>query len=396
MLNRLPDNATDVPGYDHRLRNNLGYKGGTEIRSIDYDKCDNAYNYFDLDVTVSDEDFLSLDEALLVLPRQADGSLPDIDFMRLAEGSDLVDRGEDIGFPYYGAAPDLGAFEQEYFSFPDSNATWYQYYYPSFYWEAGKKPAYMIFGLQDQDTMIHGLLYHKLFQFENELLDPERAVCIGALREDDAKKIFYRGDHPFSYPVADTGDILLYDFSVNVGDTIWEGLFTSNEFLLVSEIDAVLIDGAYRKRINFKDLPHARWIEGIGNERGLIFYSGELPLDGLWSDLTCFWQDDVEVFHHPDYEKCFEGLPDYTLPVLEGSEIKVFPNPTGLGFADIESEQILKTVQIISPTGKPVRIIQDRAGHSCRIHTGELPAGIYFLHLMDIQDQIHIRKLMIL
>jgi hypothetical protein len=44
-------------------------------------------------------------------PRQADGSLPLIDFLRLAPGSHLIDAGVDVGLPYYGSAPDVGAFE---------------------------------------------------------------------------------------------------------------------------------------------------------------------------------------------------------------------------------------------------------------------------------------------
>ena len=44
-------------------------------------------------------------------PRKADGSLPDVDFLKLKEGSRAIDKGEDVGFPFAGDAPDLGAFE---------------------------------------------------------------------------------------------------------------------------------------------------------------------------------------------------------------------------------------------------------------------------------------------
>jgi MYXO-CTERM domain-containing protein len=43
--------------------------------------------------------------------RQADGSLPVLPFLRLAANSQFIDKGTDIGFPFNGAAPDLGAFE---------------------------------------------------------------------------------------------------------------------------------------------------------------------------------------------------------------------------------------------------------------------------------------------
>jgi hypothetical protein len=44
-------------------------------------------------------------------PREPDGSLPANGFARLVAGSDLIDKGVDVGLPYTGSAPDLGAFE---------------------------------------------------------------------------------------------------------------------------------------------------------------------------------------------------------------------------------------------------------------------------------------------
>jgi hypothetical protein len=43
--------------------------------------------------------------------RKADGSLPDITFMHPAPGSALIDAGTNVGLPYSGQAPDIGAFE---------------------------------------------------------------------------------------------------------------------------------------------------------------------------------------------------------------------------------------------------------------------------------------------
>jgi hypothetical protein len=61
--------------------------------------------------SISDQDFLTLDGIQLELPRNDNGGLPDIQFMHLASGSALVDGGVDVGLPYGGKAPDIGAFE---------------------------------------------------------------------------------------------------------------------------------------------------------------------------------------------------------------------------------------------------------------------------------------------
>ncbi len=56
-------------------------------------------------------DFISIDTVGARGPRKPDGSLPDIDFMHLTNGSDLIDGGQDVGLTFSGSAPDLGAFE---------------------------------------------------------------------------------------------------------------------------------------------------------------------------------------------------------------------------------------------------------------------------------------------
>lgn len=63
-------------------------------------------------VTVTDADFISVDSTGITGARKADGSLPDLDFLKLASTSDLIDAGTDVGLPYYdGTAPDLGYSE---------------------------------------------------------------------------------------------------------------------------------------------------------------------------------------------------------------------------------------------------------------------------------------------
>ncbi len=113
-LNEI-DFATDGPGWNHTLANNLGFAATTaELENIDKPRCFLTNNYFDLAaLTVNSSDFLSIDETLLTAPREADGSLPKNNFLKLKAGSDLIDAGTDIGFSFKGTAPDLGCFEYE-------------------------------------------------------------------------------------------------------------------------------------------------------------------------------------------------------------------------------------------------------------------------------------------
>jgi len=96
-------------GDPSEMRNNLSFRDPGHKLSA----ADSAFNTWDdaTGVTVDADDFQSLDVSELSRPRGPDGSLPDVDFLHLTGGSDLIDAGTDVGLPYEGTGPDLGAFE---------------------------------------------------------------------------------------------------------------------------------------------------------------------------------------------------------------------------------------------------------------------------------------------
>ncbi len=69
------------------------------------------YNGWQRGVSTTEADFVSIDYELLKSERDSDGSLPDIDYLKLKSGSDLIDSGIDVGLDYNGSAPDIGVFE---------------------------------------------------------------------------------------------------------------------------------------------------------------------------------------------------------------------------------------------------------------------------------------------
>jgi hypothetical protein len=94
------------------LRNNISYQNGNNTDNFRVGAgCVHNHNSFDLGITVTNADFLSVNSTGVDGARLADGSLPDINFLHLALGSNLIDAGIDVGLPYNGSAPDLGAFE---------------------------------------------------------------------------------------------------------------------------------------------------------------------------------------------------------------------------------------------------------------------------------------------
>ena len=82
-----------------------------DVGSLDADAVDITNNSWMEGFNTTPDDFESLDYSELTGARKADGSLPDVSFFHLVSGSDLIDAGVDVGLPYNGSAPDLGAFE---------------------------------------------------------------------------------------------------------------------------------------------------------------------------------------------------------------------------------------------------------------------------------------------
>ena len=68
-------------------------------------------NSWQIDIELTEDDFESLDFSELSAPRQKDGSLPEISFMRPKPSSGLVDAGLMKIEDYKGSAPDIGALE---------------------------------------------------------------------------------------------------------------------------------------------------------------------------------------------------------------------------------------------------------------------------------------------
>ena len=117
----LPMNVYNNTGYENGLsnfsfyspvafvlRNNLSLPNSLIYIRSPLVQSNNSWN---LSVAVGSADFTSLDFSGATGARAIDGSLPTINFLKLVAGSDLIDKGVDVGIVYSGSAPDLGAYE---------------------------------------------------------------------------------------------------------------------------------------------------------------------------------------------------------------------------------------------------------------------------------------------
>lgn len=94
------------------LRNNIAYLNMYNYQGRERNVTD--HNTWDAGApTINAADFLSTDTTGVSGARGVGGSLPVLNFLKLAVGSDMIDAGVDVGLPFEGAAPDLGSYEKQ-------------------------------------------------------------------------------------------------------------------------------------------------------------------------------------------------------------------------------------------------------------------------------------------
>jgi pectate disaccharide-lyase len=94
----------------HVVRNNVAIGSVTIGSTATYPSIQMS-NTWQVLPDVNTNDFLSSDYTWAMAPRRDDGGLPENPFLRPVPTGRLVDKGTNIGSPFVGSAPDLGAYE---------------------------------------------------------------------------------------------------------------------------------------------------------------------------------------------------------------------------------------------------------------------------------------------
>ena len=95
------------PDVENILRNNMAFKNPADYVFPCNVNTNNSWNIGN----VSDAYFQSLDTTGVSGIRKENGDLLDLPFLRLVQNSALIDAGINVGLPFNGKAPDIGAFE---------------------------------------------------------------------------------------------------------------------------------------------------------------------------------------------------------------------------------------------------------------------------------------------
>jgi len=266
-----------------------------------------------------------------------------------------------------------------YHPFPDSNATWN--IHALFFTYPPINDYYTI--LISGDTLINNIEYHKLLipyiQSARESgIYHTVAGYNGAIRQDTVNK------KVFIIPTDSITEQLLYDFDMQVGDTV-KGYIENmlNQKDVVESIDSVLVDNSFRKRWKINSIYNIFFIEGVGSTYGLIEYSPGSVIDAPDFSITCFSQNGVTIY--PDTVTNCEIITSVHSVKTGNYPIKIYPNPSKVSFT-IETDNTLcfKEFLVIDRYGKI--LIREPFKDTSMVNIKDLQPGFYIVKIIDNND----------
>ena len=264
--------------------------------------------------------------------------------------------------------------------FQMDNSVWYEFYVDGDAYEVkhskGDWYHYGSYTLDTRDTIINNSKYRHVIAELNGVLY-------------DSSDIFIREDTTSRKVYVKTGvaELILFDFSLEVGDTAPIHSATQ-QYPVVQSIDTINIGGVLRKKINFMHnnamdvwfgngtyyTQELSWIEGIGSTQGLLFpFFGDV--NTFTNALVCFSQNDTVIYHEPHFTDC---MPTASLITPEAApRITAYPNPAKervtLDFGDSRFDRL----KVINTAGVVVREADTHGQTQYTLPLKGLPKGIY-------------------
>ena len=287
------------------------------------------------------------------------------------------------------------AQEYQYVPFPDSGAVWSETYSSE-----ETSVVYERFTVNGEDTLINNLSYKKLYIFYDRVFDKSKARCVGGIREDEHRRVYFKGDSvihpykPFWMTAPPLDEILLYDFSCKIGDTITLNISPDeSDPLTVKGIDTIKIGNSLRKI--FSVGYNVKWIEGIGNLRGLLMTSESLPTGGGHGDLICFLQNDTILYHIDQeyYTDCFPFAAGVSNSKLKDFDVTVCPNPvTGNSIRFEWNNNTLKTLELFNFNGALIESIKVAGQNQLEYPAESFQPGLYFYRAKGSEGNVQTGK----
>lgn len=263
------------------------------------------------------------------------------------------------------------SYSQDYIPFPADSAFWKT----DNHFE-GEYETFVTYEL-DGDTVLNGIVYKRLFETRMTYVDVldsfifySNHTFIGGIREQD-KIVYY-----YHWYFAEENTI--YNFNLGVGDTVFMWVVP----IKILSIDTIqTLDGLSRRKYNVTDWgENTSWyIEGVGNEWGILTHYGYPDTPGPPTNLACFSDHGNLIYNDLDINIDCNPLTSVESLSSRKENLQVYPNPfTGQCFVDLGRPLLNAEMKITDALGN---ILIERKINENQIISGrELKGeGVYFL-----------------
>lgn len=250
------------------------------------------------------------------------------------------------------------------------------------YGQYNEQYRYERLALTEEDTIIDGKSYKKLYSFTEREFDIETATFVCGIRENENKQVFVASYH-------NQQEFLLYDFSLTEGDSI---LAESNGeydlYFNVTDVDTIDYNGVERRKITLQFYNYAwvTWIEGIGNIEGLLmdWRSYTMVMDPMPNvRLRCYEYNEECLYSDFSFN---ESIYDCYTPLYTGLEenetqnnILLYPNPAKERLY-INTSIPIKQMSICNLLGQEIQKYNNLETTSS-INISGLNEGVYFVKI---------------
>lgn len=237
--------------------------------------------------------------------------------------------------------------------------------------------SFKLFG----DTILNSVTYKKLYSSNEEI--PVNWNLWGFMREDTNKKVWAKR-------VLDEEEVLMYDFSVNEGDSLLIG-YIEPIYHYVDSVTIVTINGTSRKKywLSMSNYYWETWIEGIGSNKGIVG-SGSGNMVGGWTWLLCMSENNELIYMNPYYNSCYMISTDIT--DNNKAIFQVYPNPINNDFRiEYPANIKIKSLSILNLTGQTIKQFDPV---TAQLDISGITSGMYFLKI-SCENEVITKKILI-
>jgi hypothetical protein len=209
----------------------------------------------------------------------------------------------------------------------------------------------------------------------------------GALRDNGLGQVYY-------WAPGEPDPVLLYDFDVQVGDTVEDVYSIWTQDVRVYSVDQITVNGTQRKRIGLECLDQpgfigAYWIQGIGGIGGLFRTTACPSVSGIGA-LVCMTVNDTILWgaNVGAVGDCSLLLGQSDLDVAEESLV-IYPNPATdrLTIGSLGNGRV--NVEVFGPDGRSV-LVQRLSGSELNI--AALSPACYWLKVSEASGRVRMAR----